>query len=305
MSQHDIAFHRLLNQVMNEGEGERVAGRNGGTRSIFGAQVQYDLRQGFPLLTTKMVPWRKAFAEMFWFISGSSDIGGLSQVDFAGREVDATHLWEPWAKPKDYHSLTLDVGPAYGVQWRAWNPHRDEYDSVDQLADAIAMLRDPSKRNSRRIIVSAWQPSELDQMALPPCHVLYQFAVRPGERLDMMLFQRSCDLPIGGPFNVAQYAMLQTLVARLAGLTPGVFTHSIGDAHVYENQVESVKRWRKQASESMSTNYNTGELLSFGLEAPKLLVSEHSQSSIDDFKLADLQIVGYSHLGKVEIPVSV
>lgn len=312
MSQHDIAFHRLLDQVMSEGE--YTEGRNGGTRSIFGAMVKYDLRLGFPLLTTKHVPWRLAFAEMLWFISGRSSVDGLVQIDHEGRTVDARKLWMPWAKC--YENGLCDVGPAYGVQWRSWNgtPDRNRWyepTDLDQLADAIATLRDPSKRNSRRIIVSAWQPAEIGAMALPPCHVMYQFSVRAGNRLDMLLFQRSCDLPIGGPFNVAQYAMLQTLVARLAGLTPGVLTHSIADAHVYENQITSVAQWRKQAADSYRsigrawTDYGSEPNREMGEPAPQLIVSERSQQSIDDFTLADLQISGYSHLGKVEIPVSV
>lgn len=315
MSEHDRTFHSLIDHVIDHGE--HVEGRNGYTLSSFGLQAKYDLRRGFPLLTTKHVPWKLSFAEMFWFIGGNSDLAGLIQLDHEGNEVDARKLWSPWARQLDDRQ---DGGPLYGVQWRNWNGRlehhvdltdygctcelKSEYGPIDQLNDAIEMLRDPVRRVSRRIIVSAWQPAELADMALPPCHVMYQFSARPDGRLDMMLTQRSCDLPIGGPFNVAQYALLLSLVAHLTDMTPGILTHSIGDAHIYENQLEAVAKWRKQAEPYGKLPMWARQICTIGHDAPTLVIAG-KHNDIDSFKLADVHVRDYKHLGRIDIPVSV
>lgn len=259
---------------------------------MLGVQVRYDLADGFPLLTTRLIPWRLAFAEMLWFVSGHcNDLAGLVQLDFEGRTIDARKLWRPWASAQLHREI---VGPIYGVQWRSW-AGRSAFDDHDQLQDVIAQLSDPKTRNSRRLIVSSWQPSEIDEMALPPCHVLYQFFAR-GSKLSMLLYQRSCDLPIGGPFNVAGYALLLSLVARITGLEVGEFIHSIGDAHVYENQVDAVERWLARSVDAHET---------LARRAPRLEIADRGQLEIEDFRLADLRVIGYDHMGSIEIPVSV
>jgi len=273
---HDLTFSALLDNVFHCGE--VVENRTGiSTRSIIGAQCKYDLSLGLPILTTKHVAWKMALAEMLWFISGKCDtLETLAPF--------AQKLWSPWAD-KDGN-----LGPIYGFQWRFWNRDAHWHDQtipmIDQLENVIKEIKSGS--TSRRLIVSAWQPAEIDNMALPPCHVLFQFTVRSG-KLHLQLYQRSCDLPIGGPFNVAQYSILLCMVAKLANLTPGTFIHSIHDAHIYENQVSAVTEWIKRESAANS---------------PTLII-HGEQKTIDDFKLSDFELVNYKHSGKISIPVAV
>ncbi len=229
-------YHELVRQVLENGE--RRDDRTGtGTLSIFGAQSRYDLREGFPLLTTKKVLWSGVARELLWFLRGSTNVrDDLTQH---------TPIWDAWA---DGHG---ELGPVYGHQWRRWGApfaHRAqdqasllgsrEEPGIDQIAQAIDLIkRDPS---SRRIIVSAWNVADLPHMALPPCHAFFQFYVNRG-RLDLQLYQRSADLALGIPFNIASYALLLMLVAQECELTPGVFIHTLGDAHVYLNHVEGLK----------------------------------------------------------------
>jgi thymidylate synthase len=229
-------YHELVQRILDEGE--RRADRTGvGTLSIFGAQTRYDLRQGFPLLTTKKVLWTGVVRELLWFLRGSTN----TRDDL----TQHTPIWDAWADEAG------ELGPIYGHQWRNWGasftPHaRDAHPvdpareprGIDQISEAIALIkRDPS---SRRILVSAWNVADLPHMALPPCHALFQFYVQ-GERLDLQLYQRSADVALGVPFNIASYALLLMLVAKECGLTPGVFIHTLGDAHIYLNHVEGLK----------------------------------------------------------------
>jgi thymidylate synthase len=229
-------YHELVQRILDEGE--RREDRTGtGTISIFGAQTRYDLGQGFPLLTTKKVLWSGVVRELLWFLRGSTNV----QDDL----TQHTPIWDAWADDKG------ELGPIYGHQWRRWGAPFTQHagDSnrvagareapgIDQLQQAIDTIkRDPS---SRRIIVSAWNVADLPHMALPPCHALFQFYVQ-GERLDLQLYQRSADVALGVPFNIASYALLLMLVARECGLVPGVFIHTLGDAHIYLNHVEGLK----------------------------------------------------------------
>jgi thymidylate synthase len=229
-------YHELVQQIL--AEGERRDDRTGvGTLSIFGAQTRYDLRDGFPLLTTKKVLFAGVVRELLWFLRGSTNVRDeLSQH---------TPIWDAWADPAG------ELGPIYGHQWRSWGgaftqhardalpaPSGRPARGIDQIAEAIALIkRDPS---SRRIVVNAWNVADVPHMALPPCHVMFQFYVQRG-RLDLQLYQRSADVALGVPFNIASYALLLMLVAGECGLTPGVFIHTLGDAHIYLNHVEGLK----------------------------------------------------------------
>lgn len=211
----------LVRQVLEHGE--RKNDRTGtGTRSLFGLQARYDLREGFPLVTTKKVLFNSVVRELLWFIRGATNT-----YDDLG-----TGIWDAWAAPDG------SLGPIYGHQWRRWGATADE-PGVDQLADAIRAIKETP--DSRRIIVSAWNVADLPKMALPPCHAFFQFYVASGH-LDCQLYQRSADLALGVPFNVASYALLLTMVAQECGLTPRFFVHTLGDAHIYENHVEGLMR---------------------------------------------------------------
>jgi thymidylate synthase len=229
-------YHELVQRVLDEGE--RREDRTGtGTLSVFGAQTRYDLRQGFPLLTTKKVLWTGVVRELLWFLRGSTNIrDDLTQH---------TPIWDAWADENG------ELGPIYAHQWRRWgapfaqhandkltvSPER-KGPGIDQLAQAIELIRkDPT---SRRIIVNAWNVADIPHMALPPCHAFFQFYVQQ-DRLDMQLYQRSADIALGVPFNIASYALLLMLVAQECALKPGVFIHTLGDAHIYLNHVEGLR----------------------------------------------------------------
>jgi thymidylate synthase len=211
--------------------GERREDRTGtGTISVFGLQAKYDLREGFPLLTTKKVLFDSVVRELLWFFRGSTNINDdLTQH---------TPIWDAWA------DQTGELGPIYGFQWRKWrkyvqDPATGSYriEHIDQIRNAIDTIKtDPY---SRRIIVSAWNVAELDQMRLPPCHVMFQFYVMNG-RLDCQVYQRSADMALGVPFNIASYALLMTMIAKECRLEPGILTHTLGDAHIYINHIEGL-----------------------------------------------------------------
>ncbi len=212
------AYLDLIRQVLEHGE--RRSDRTGtGTLSMFGAQVRYDLRQGFPLLTTKKVLFSAVVRELLWFLRGSTNINDeLTQH---------TPIWDAWADENG------ELGPIYGYQWRNWGGQ-----GIDQIRQSLELLRrDPA---SRRNLVSAWNPTDVPRMALPPCHTLFQlYATSEGE-LDLQLYQRSADLALGVPFNIASYALLLTLLAQEADLRPRFFIHTLGDAHIYLNHVEGL-----------------------------------------------------------------
>jgi thymidylate synthase len=214
----------LLRQVLTEGE--RRTDRTGtGTLSIFGAQTRYDLRDGFPIVTTKKVLFPAVVRELLWFLRGSTNIhDDLTQH---------TPIWDAWADPEG------NLGPIYGHQWRRWGADGDGIPGIDQLTDALDLIRrDPT---SRRIIVSAWNVADLPKMKLPPCHAFFQLYVS-GDWLDLQLYQRSADLALGVPFNIASYALLLAMIAQDTGKRPRYFIHTLGDAHIYANHVDGVTR---------------------------------------------------------------
>lgn len=257
--------------------GEKKDDRTGtGTISIFGVQRKYDLREGFPLLTTKKVLFDGVLRELLWFLRGSTNINDdLKQH---------TPIWNAWADEQG------ELGPIYGYQWRKWPKITcDEKTGacgkthIDQIQSAIDTIK--NNPNSRRIIVSAWNVADVDRMALPPCHLLFQFYVVNG-RLDCQLYQRSADVALGVPFNIASYAALMTMVAQECGLVPGVFTHTIGDAHIYLNHVEGLREQLKREPYSK----------------PTLTVAK---KPFGDLKFEDFKIENYTHHPFIKFKVAV
>jgi thymidylate synthase len=214
-------YLELLDHVLEKGI--RKQDRTGtGTISIFGYQMRFDLREGFPLLTTKKLHFKSILHELLWFISGDTNIKYLND--------NGVRIWDEWADENG------DLGPVYGSQWRSW-PAADNR-KIDQMAAVIGSIK--SSPDSRRHIVSAWNPGEIEKMALPPCHILFQFYVAGGE-LSCQLYQRSCDLFLGVPFNIASYSLLTLMMAHVTGLKPGEFVHTLGDTHIYLNHINQVK----------------------------------------------------------------
>ena len=193
-----------------------------GTRAIFGHQMRFDLADGFPLLTTKKLHLRSIIHELLWFLKGDTNIAYLHE--------NGVTIWDEWADEKG------DLGPVYGYQWRSWPAPDGRH--IDQIANVLREIRE--NPTSRRLIVSAWNPALVDEMALPPCHCLFQFHVAEG-RLSCQLYQRSADIFLGVPFNIASYALLTMMVAQVSGLQPGDFVHTLGDAHLYENHVAQAR----------------------------------------------------------------
>ncbi|MEA2992888.1 MAG: thymidylate synthase [Alphaproteobacteria bacterium] len=214
-------YHDLMQRILANGVEKRD--RTGtGTRSIFGYQMRFDLAEGFPLVTTKKLHVKSIIYELLWFLRGDTNIKYLND--------HGVRIWDEWADEKG------ELGPVYGQQWRSW-PTRDG-GTIDQIANVVAAIR--RNPDSRRLIVSAWNPAEVDKMALPPCHCLFQFYVAEG-RLSCQLYQRSADVFLGVPFNIASYALLTLMVAQVTDLRPGEFVHTFGDAHLYLNHLEQAQ----------------------------------------------------------------
>ncbi|MEO0730258.1 MAG: thymidylate synthase [Pseudomonadota bacterium] len=261
-------YQDLMKRVFDDGV--RKDDRTGtGTISIFGAQMRFDLADGFPLVTTKKLHIRSIVHELLWFLAGDTNIAYLKE--------NGVRIWDEWADESG------DLGPVYGRQWRSW-PARDGH-TIDQVQQAIELLKtDP---NSRRIIVSAWNPADIPDMALAPCHCLFQFYVAEG-RLSCQLYQRSADIFLGVPFNIASYALLTQMMAQVTGLKPGTFVHTIGDGHLYLNHIE-------QAEEQLSRRPRP---------LPKLILNP-AVTSLFDFAFDDIAVVDYDphpHIaGKVAV----
>ena len=240
-----------------------------GTKSIFGYQCRYDLSEGFPLLTTKKVHLKSIIYELLWFLSGSTNIGYLKE--------HGVSIWDEWADENG------DLGPVYGHQWRSW-PTPDG-GSIDQISNLIETIkRNP---NSRRMLVSAWNVAEVDSMALPPCHCLFQFYVAEG-KLSCQLYQRSADTFLGVPFNIASYALLTMMIAQVCGLEPGEFIHTTGDTHLYLNHLE-------QAALQLSREPRP---------LPRMMINPDVKD-IFSFKYEDFTLEGYDPWPAIKAPVAV
>ena len=242
-------YHDLLERLLKDGLEKRD--RTGtGTLSVFGHQTRFDLAKGFPLVTTKKLHLKSIIYELLWFLNGDTNVGFLQQ--------HGVHIWDEWADEKG------DLGPVYGQQWRSW-PKQDG-GTIDQIAQVVADI----KRNpdSRRLIVTAWNPADIEKMALPPCHCLFQFYVANG-RLSCQLYQRSADIFLGVPFNIASYALLTMMVAQVARLKPGEFIHTFGDAHLYLNHLDQAREQltrRPYPLPTMILNPATTDILGFRYE---------------------------------------
>jgi thymidylate synthase len=224
-------YHDLMQRILAEGVEKRD--RTGtGTRSIFGHQMRFDLAEGFPLVTTKKLHLKSIIYELLWFLRGDTNIKYLKD--------HGVRIWDEWA---DEHG---ELGPVYGQQWRSW-PMPDG-GTIDQIANVVAAIR--RNPDSRRLIVTAWNPAEIDKMALPPCHCLFQFYVAEG-RLSCQLYQRSADVFLGVPFNIASYALLTLMVAQVTDLKPGDFVHTFGDAHLYLNHMEQAQTQLSRAPKKL------------------------------------------------------
>ncbi|MEJ5997290.1 thymidylate synthase [Corynebacterium sp. H130] len=214
-------YEDLLAKILREGA-EKSDRTGTGTKSLFGQQIRFDLQESFPLITTKKVYWRGVVGELLWFLQGSSNVKWLQDNNI--------HIWDEWASPEG------ELGPVYGVQWRSWPTPDGRH--IDQISGALEMLK--NNPDSRRNIVSAWNVSELENMALPPCHLLFQFYVADG-KLSCQLYQRSADMFLGVPFNIASYSLLTHMFAQQAGLDVGEFIWTGGDCHIYNNHFEQVE----------------------------------------------------------------
>ena len=242
-------YLELLGHVLEHGTPK--ADRTGtGTRSVFGWQMRFDLGEGFPLVTTKKLHLKSIVHELLWFLRGDTNTAYLKE--------HGVRIWDEWA---DEHG---ELGPVYGRQWRAWRTADGAV--VDQIADVVAMIcKNP---DSRRLIVSAWNPADVDKMALPPCHCLFQFYVANG-KLSCQLYQRSADSFLGVPFNIASYALLTLMIAQVTGLKPGEFVHTLGDAHLYVNHVEQAHLQLSRSPRALPTmalNPDVKDIFSFRYE---------------------------------------
>jgi thymidylate synthase len=261
-------YHDLLRLVLESGQprGDRTGV---GTISVFGAQARFDLRKTFPLLTTKKLHFKSIVYELLWFLRGETNIKYLND--------HGVTIWDEWADEKG------DLGRVYGAQWRDWRGANGV--RVDQIDKVIAQIK--SNPQSRRLIVSAWNPAEVDQMALPPCHVLFQFYVQNGE-LSSQLYQRSADLFLGVPFNIASYSLLTLMVAQAADLKPGEFVHTFGDLHLYNNHLD-------QAREQLSRDFRS---------LPRIRLNP-AVKSIHDFKFEDIELLDYNPHPSIKAPIAV
>lgn len=258
----------LLQHVLDNGadRGDRTGT---GTRSVFGYQMRFNLAEGFPVLTTKKLHLRSIIHELLWFLKGDTNIAYLKE--------NGVSIWDEWADEKG------DLGPVYGYQWRSWPAPDGRH--IDQIATLLKMLRESP--NSRRLIVSAWNPALVDEMALPPCHCLFQFYVSDG-KLSCQLYQRSADIFLGVPFNIASYALLTMMIAQVAGLEPGDFVHTLGDAHLYSNHFEQA---RLQLTRT-----------------PKALPTMRINPDVKDlfaFRFEDFELIGYEADPTIKAPIAV
>ena len=255
----------LLRDIMENGV-DKMDRTGVGTRSVFGRQMRFDLSKGFPLVTTKKVHLKSIIYELLWFLKGETNVKYLQD--------HGVRIWNEWADENG------ELGPVYGSQWRNWNG-----EGIDQIAEVINTLK--TKPNDRRMIVSAWNVGKIAEMHLPPCHMMFQFYVA-NNKLSCMLYQRSCDMFLGVPFNIASYALLTMMVAQVCGLEPGEFIHTLGDTHIYHNHFEQVKE----------------QLSHTPYPLPQMKINPNVKD-INDFKYEDFELVNYQSYDTIKAKVAV
>lgn len=261
-------YHDLLKTILAEGSVKKD--RTGvGTRSIFGYQMRFNLEEGFPLLTTKKLHLRSIIHELLWFINGDTNVKYLND--------NKVTIWDEWADENG------DLGPIYGYQWRQW--HNLDGTTTDQLMEVVESIK--KNPDSRRHIVSAWNVSDINKMKLPPCHVLFQFYVADG-KLSCQLYQRSADVFLGVPFNIASYALLTMMMAQVTGLKLGTFVHTIGDAHIYMNHMEQVNLQLSRAP----------------MDLPRMVLNPDVKSIVD-FKYEDFSLEGYNSYPSIKADIAI
>lgn len=243
-----------------------------GTRSVFGHQMRFDLAQGFPLVTTKKLHTKSIIHELLWFLRGETNVATLQE--------QGVRIWNEWADP-----VTGELGPIYGYQWRSWPAPGTDSGKVDQIAQVVEQIK--TNPDSRRLIVSAWNVGQIEEMALPPCHVLFQFYVAEG-RLSCQLYQRSADIFLGVPFNIASYSLLTMMIAQVTGLMPGEFIHTFGDAHLYLNHMEQAQEQLKRTPKPL----------------PRMKINPRVRS-IFEFQYEDFELTDYSPHPHIPAPVAV
>jgi thymidylate synthase len=280
----EAAYLSLLKEVLEKGK-ERKDRTGVGTRGLFGGQLRFDLRDAFPLLTTKKLHLKSIIHELLWFVRGETQVGPLKEAGVS--------IWDEWATAEQtarFGRKAGDLGPVYGHQWRNFGATRKadgsyERDGVDQLARLVHDIKE--KPFSRRLLVTGWNPKEADEVALPPCHTLFQFHVQDGE-VSCHLYQRSADLFLGVPFNIASYALLTVMVAQATGNEPGDFVHSFGDVHLYSNHVEQAK-----------------EQLSRTPRAPPKMKLNPARANLFEFQFEDFTLEGYDPHPAIKASVAV
>ena len=283
----EYQYLNLLQDIIDDGHFEE--GRNGTTKCVFGAAMHFSLENGsIPILTTKKTAWKTCLKELLWFIKGQTDNKILNK--------QKVHIWDGNSTKEFMESRNLshykegDLGPIYGYQWRHYNAVYNSCDAeyadkgVDQLQEVIECLKDPNKRTSRRMIVSAWNPCQLNEMALPPCHIMFQFNVVDGDKLSCSMYQRSVDCPLGSPFNIASYSFLTHLIAKHCDLKPCEFIYYLGNAHIYKEHLEPMK---EQISRE-PYKFPTVTIL-------------NKKDNIDDYVLEDFCIEDYQHHQQIKM----
>lgn len=262
------AYLDLVRHILERGvdKGDRTGT---GTRSVFGYQMRFDLSAGFPLLTTKKLHLKSIIYELLWFLRGETNVAFLRE--------NGVSIWDEWADERG------ELGPVYGYQWRSWPAADGRH--IDQISDVMRRIRETP--DSRRLIVSAWNVGELDRMALPPCHLLFQLYVAQG-RLSCQMYQRSADVFLGVPFNIASYALLTHMVAHVSGLEPGEFVHTLGDAHLYSNHLEQARLQIAREPRPL----------------PRLVIAT-PRASIFDFQFEDFRLEGYEPHPHIRAPIAV
>lgn len=281
---HDRTYAEVLHDIVKTGyTTENRTGVN--TVTTFGQEMRFDLREAFPLLTGKSIHWKSVVEELLWFMRGDTNVRSLQEKGVS--------IWDEWADERGY------LGPVYGAQWRRWEVYKPDcpcdgtynHIEIDQLAEALEKIRNHPR--DRRIIVSAWNPGDLDEMALPPCHLLFQFHVRPDGFLDCKMYQRSCDFFLGVPFNIASYSLLTHIMAHMAGLHAGTFIWSGGDCHIYVNHMLQVHEYLHRA------------FLRESPPSPTLKLEPGGHRTLDNWQFDDFDLIEYNPLPAIPAPVAV